>query len=220
LTDLQDLRFPSIQLSLSTPLEVDVLLGEVQLAEQDLVLLFERDFVGLIANLQGKLPVFELEKFDQEFLITEDFALGHLADELGDSESVNGSIDLRNPQEEADQQNFLVVEEVLGDIAVDIKNATIELILRFSLGGGPDGSGNFIEVGVEAFLEFAVASQYKFLIEVVAIDVDGGALVDLASHENNAVLEPHGEVDIVIVEDLENALGYDVVGGIHVYVRD
>jgi hypothetical protein len=49
---------------------------------------------------------------------------------------------------------------------------------------------------------------------VVAIDINGGALVDLASHENNAVLQPHGKINFVLIKDLEDAFSYDIVLGI------
>jgi hypothetical protein len=46
---------------------------------------------------------------------------------------------------------------------------------------------------------------------VVAVDVDRRAGVDLPAHQDDAVFEGHGEGDVVVAENVEDALGDDVV---------
>jgi hypothetical protein len=75
---------------------------------------------------------------------------------------------------------------------VNIEDAAEQFVCGPSRSCGLYGNADLINERIETFLEPAVTGHDYFFIEVVAINVNGGTLVDLARHENNAVLQPHG----------------------------
>lgn len=94
---------------------------------------------------------------------------------------------------------------------MNIENASVEVLALLPFGCRPNRYANLIQMRIEPLLEFSFSSHDEFLIEVVAVDVDGCALVDLSGHEYDSILEAHGEADIVIIEDLQYTLGDDIV---------
>lgn len=53
---------------------------------------------------------------------------------------------------------------------------------------------------------------------MVAIDVDRCSLVDLSRHQDDSVFKPHRQADFIIIEDLEYALGDDVILWVEIWV--
>lgn len=64
----------------------------------------------------------------------------------------------------------------------------------------------------------AAACHDKFLIEMVAVEVDGSILVDLPTHEYDAVLESHRKSGVVVAEDVQHSFDDGVVLRIHICV--
>ena len=75
-----------------------------------------------------------------------------------------------------------------------------------------------VDVLAEPLFQFSVAGEDEFLVEVVAVDVDGLIGVDGAGHEDDAVLEGHGEGYVVVVIDVEDSFEEGVVGGVEIWV--
>ena len=94
---------------------------------------------------------------------------------------------------------------------MQVEDSAVQLVLLPALGRRPDGGADLVEEGAEAFFEFAVSGHDEFFVEVVAVDVDRRAGVDLPAHQDDAVFECHGEGDVVVAENVEDALGDDVV---------
>ncbi len=46
---------------------------------------------------------------------------------------------------------------------------------------------------------------------MVAIDVDWCSLVNLSGHQNDPVLESHRQMDLIVIEDFENAFSDNVI---------
>lgn len=61
-----------------------------------------------------------------------------------------------------------------------------------------------------------MAVQNELLVEVVAVNVEGLPLVDGPGHEDEPILKCHGEIDLVLVVDGEDALQDCVVMGVQI----
>lgn len=64
----------------------------------------------------------------------------------------------------------------------------MQLLRLFSFRRRPYRDANLIEERIEAFFQLAVGGHDEFFVEVVAVDVDRCAWVDLSAHQNDAVL--------------------------------
>lgn len=67
-------------------------------------------------------------------------------------------------------------------------------------------------------MQVARRSKDDFLVHVIAVDEDLGVWVGFADEDDDAVLQPHGQLDLVLdgTYDLRVALDDHVVGGLHV----
>jgi hypothetical protein len=179
---LQNLRFPCLYLPFPISFKVNVLFCEIQLAQHHFVLFLEWYLIALIAHFQRELSIFKLEQSHEECLASEYLIFGHFGNKFSDCESLDGVVDVGDSQEQTDEQYFLIVEEVLGDVAVRIENAAVELMRLPPLNPGLYCETDLVQQGIQPLLQLALPGHYKFFIEMVAVDVDWCTLIDLAGH--------------------------------------
>ena len=99
-------------------MEVDVLFGEVQLAEHHFILFLEWNFVGLVSDSERELSVLVLKERGQKLAGAEDVVFGHFLHKFFGGQALEGVVEVGHAQEQTDEQDFFVIEEVLGDVAV------------------------------------------------------------------------------------------------------
>ena len=180
-----------MKLPFSISLKVDVLLCQVKLTQHYLILLLQWYLIELLSYSKSEFSVLKLEKFGQKLLIPKDFIFRHPLNKLFHSQAYDSLVHLCDSKIDADQKYLLIAEEIFWNIAVDIENSSAKLILLFSFDGSPNSDRDLFKVRMQPFLEFAVSWGDKFLIEVIAIDVDRRALIDLSGHKDNTILQPH-----------------------------
>ena len=120
-------------------LKFDVKFGQIDLTEHKFVLLLEGNLVVLLTNSKVELTIGEPEKFLQEGPTSKNLVFLQFIDKLLNTQLLDGVVDEGDCKIDANEQNLFVVEAVLGDIAVEIENSSLEFILFDVFSGCLDG---------------------------------------------------------------------------------
>lgn len=120
--------------------------------------------------------------------------------------------------EDTDQHDLTIIKRALDYVAVEVKDSSMQFLGRETLVGCFYSCFHVVYVLAQSLFYFAIARENQLGVEVVAIEIDGLTLIDLAGEENHTVFESHGEVDVLILIEIKHSLNDGVVGRFHICV--
>lgn len=145
----------------------------------------------LISDHEVELPVVESKQLFEEDPTSKNLVSHQFFNDLSLRKLLEGTIDERYTHKDANQHDFSIAETILGNIAVQIEDASFELLLLDSFSGCLDSNFNLFVVLAESLLKLSLVGVDKLFVEMVAVNVDGLLGIDRSSHEDQAVLEGH-----------------------------
>lgn len=94
--------------------------------------------------------------------------------------------------EDTDQHDLTIIKRALDYVAVEVKDSSMQFLGRETLVGCFYSCFHVVYVLAQSLFYFAVTRENQLGVEVVAIEIDGLTLIDLAGEENHTVFESHG----------------------------
>ena len=199
-------------------LKFDVKFGQIDLTEYKFVLFLKGNLIVLLADSKVELTIGKPEKFLQKGPTSKNLVFLQFIDKLFYTQLLNWIIDEGNCKIDTDKQDLFVVKAVFGNIAVKVENSSLKFLLFNVFSGCFYGCWYLVDILAKSLLKFSITGEDEFLVEVIAVYVDGLMGVDGAGHEDDAVFESHREGDIVVVIDVEYTFEEGVVGGVEIWV--